>query len=723
MRGGAIAASMACAALIVSNAPAQTGGGYYLTWSTVDCGGITFAANGPYEIGGTIGQPDAGVLANGGYEAIGGFWAFVIPDQCDSPECVQFIGGCAADRRWSCPANWDLGGAIYPDNGPVTTYSVTLDATDLVCVDVPVTIDTLQIIESASLDMSGAGGCVGNLKLAQPGGLLLDAVAGTSGVSTLTLAGGRTISEAPGTSADLVIRNNALLQVDDSAINLTGNGLIEFGGRYEPITGTEDGNAAALAIGNLTIRYSYPGGLFLDGEMSAIVTGNFVMDGRNVPDGMPCFLGAGGTVAGGYTPPIVRIKKASTGWFGDLICMGASTFILNPTEPLTTPITISGNFDNQSIRHDCVACRNGGFLLNGTSPQLFEVAGTDVGRVGSVSGTEFVLGALEVAPASQVTFRDAFDNNRAGQAPCSEAQYVDKLTLGAGSSITIDNCRVYYQTLVQGAGAAVTLIGCGELLSVGSPDAPNPPGADPTGINKPRFISFSVPSAATAAASETALRVTLLSLHHPDPPYTGGASVQFAAFEGQTMWVSPPMQYVESASSGTPFYASQLQCTPHYQDWTTITLLHVTGEAIVPSSFYEVQNLAASCAGNEAACAAASAPLLIKTTRWGDVATPYNPPATDPQPDTSDISALVNKFKSALGAPIKARALLFGDSRGRIDIAPDLNFSHISACVDAFKGLPYPYKPGKCAGDAAKACVSDADCTAQSVTGPCVLCP
>ena len=249
------------------------------------------------------------------------------------------------------------------------------------------------------------------------------------------------------------------------------------------------------------------------------------------------------------------------------------------------------------------------------------------------------------------------------------------------------------------------------------------PVVDLSGLSKARFISFAVP----AGSGSTALRVKFNSLHHVSPPYTGGASIPFTMFEGQSMFVGPPTQYVESASSGIPFYASQLQCAPEYRDWSTVGLLHVMGEAIVPSSTYNVENLAASCTGNESSCTAVSPALEIKTTRWGDVETPYNPPTPDPQPDTSDISALINKFKSALGAPIKARALLAGgNARGTMgpaEISPDFNFTHISLCVDAFKGLPYPYKPGKCTGNAAKACAADSDCTAQSTTGPCVLCP
>lgn len=54
---------------------AQTGGGYNLSWHTVDGGGATFSTGGGYTLGGTIGQAEAGVLSGGGYVLSGGFWA------------------------------------------------------------------------------------------------------------------------------------------------------------------------------------------------------------------------------------------------------------------------------------------------------------------------------------------------------------------------------------------------------------------------------------------------------------------------------------------------------------------------------------------------------------------------------------------------------------------------------------------------------------------------
>ena len=48
--------------------------GYDLSWWTVDGGGGTFSTGGDYTLGGTIGQPDAGLMTGGDYTLGGGFW-------------------------------------------------------------------------------------------------------------------------------------------------------------------------------------------------------------------------------------------------------------------------------------------------------------------------------------------------------------------------------------------------------------------------------------------------------------------------------------------------------------------------------------------------------------------------------------------------------------------------------------------------------------------------
>jgi hypothetical protein len=49
------------------------GGGYDLSWWTVDGGGGN-SSGGRYGLGGTIGQPDPGLLVGGDYTLGGGFW-------------------------------------------------------------------------------------------------------------------------------------------------------------------------------------------------------------------------------------------------------------------------------------------------------------------------------------------------------------------------------------------------------------------------------------------------------------------------------------------------------------------------------------------------------------------------------------------------------------------------------------------------------------------------
>jgi hypothetical protein len=50
------------------------GGGFEISWYTIDGGGTMFSTGGPYSLGGTIGQVDAGTLTSGSYALNGGFW-------------------------------------------------------------------------------------------------------------------------------------------------------------------------------------------------------------------------------------------------------------------------------------------------------------------------------------------------------------------------------------------------------------------------------------------------------------------------------------------------------------------------------------------------------------------------------------------------------------------------------------------------------------------------
>ncbi|CAG0929956.1 hypothetical protein TFLX_01499 [Thermoflexales bacterium] len=60
--------------VLASTALAQSGGGYDLTWNTIDGGGGSSNGSG-YALVGTSGQSDAGETMTGdGFTLIGGFW-------------------------------------------------------------------------------------------------------------------------------------------------------------------------------------------------------------------------------------------------------------------------------------------------------------------------------------------------------------------------------------------------------------------------------------------------------------------------------------------------------------------------------------------------------------------------------------------------------------------------------------------------------------------------
>jgi hypothetical protein len=74
MKPGTVLLALAVLLLLTGAALAQSGGGYDLSWNSVDAGGWTFSSGGGYSLGGTAGQPDAGLMTGGEYTLGGGFW-------------------------------------------------------------------------------------------------------------------------------------------------------------------------------------------------------------------------------------------------------------------------------------------------------------------------------------------------------------------------------------------------------------------------------------------------------------------------------------------------------------------------------------------------------------------------------------------------------------------------------------------------------------------------
>jgi len=63
------------AVLVGIGVPGAYAQDYTIDWYTVDGGGEMASTGGDFELSGTIGQPDAGVMTGGDFELVGGFWA------------------------------------------------------------------------------------------------------------------------------------------------------------------------------------------------------------------------------------------------------------------------------------------------------------------------------------------------------------------------------------------------------------------------------------------------------------------------------------------------------------------------------------------------------------------------------------------------------------------------------------------------------------------------
>ena len=82
----------------------QSGGGFDLSWSSIDGGGGT-STGGVYAVSGTIGQPDAGTLTGGSYELVGGFWGVVAAIQtAGAPLLTVHYVGASVIVSWKLPA-------------------------------------------------------------------------------------------------------------------------------------------------------------------------------------------------------------------------------------------------------------------------------------------------------------------------------------------------------------------------------------------------------------------------------------------------------------------------------------------------------------------------------------------------------------------------------------------------------------------------------------------
>ena len=171
------------------------------------------------------------------------------------------------------------------------------------------------------------------------------------------------------------------------------------------------------------------------------------------------------------------------------------------------------------------------------------------------------------------------------------------------------------------------------------------------------------------------------------------------------MWASEPREFCENGGQSDPppggcgvapglssrtAFAATLGCEPHYTDWSVYETIHIYHARIVPGGMYRVDVLDRLCdPGVEGSFSPA---IELTTSIWGDVVrdcveTRCSPP--DGSVDvTMDVTAVLDKFKNLVGAPITARA----------DVEPAIpdqviNISDVLQVLNAFRSRSFPFPP------------------------------
>ena len=176
------------------------------------------------------------------------------------------------------------------------------------------------------------------------------------------------------------------------------------------------------------------------------------------------------------------------------------------------------------------------------------------------------------------------------------------------------------------------------------------------------------------------------------------------------MWVQQPYPVTEASGSGGPIpepthMAAGLDCQPYYADWSTLGVIDVYDDAILPGGTFEIRVIDALCDPAEAG--SYSPQLDVAMTTLGDIAGDCaDCPCTSPNGvvDFVDISAVVEKFKNTPctpggpGVPRKAKADLINATATLPKPDHKVDFVDISYCVEAFRGEATPL-PGPPATD------------------------
>jgi hypothetical protein len=264
------------------------------------------------------------------------------------------------------------------------------------------------------------------------------------------------------------------------------------------------------------------------------------------------------------------------------------------------------------------------------------------------------------------------------------------------------------------------------------PCPPPTPESEPKAIRKNRFLSFVLPQYPLAGPLDTAIRVELDSLYHPNPAPTAGTPPSLTPFEGQYRYLNVPAEAVarccdpsssplacninssaicasdsdcsglgvyshcvasicrDSSPFNTYYRCAELGCAPEYRDWAALFeggTVHVYGQVIAPSSVYRVAQIPLECQGSEPTCATASEELVVNTAVWGDVDESNRASAID-------IGLVVSSVKCFPTCIPEPRTML--QPAAPLPATRSLTASDIGRVVDAVKGFHYPFSMTPC---------------------------
>ena len=427
----------------------------------------------------------------------------------------------------------------------------------------------------------------------------------------------------------------------------------------------------------------------LSGAMAVLTSGDFVLDASR--DCLPCSSGgrAGGlrSPRGGKTRPTLRVVASATMSIGgDFVLIEGASIDFGSSEPLV----VEGSFVNQSTCPDSFNWTTGGISFDvansrsfpqGPGGQSFEVAGHDFGPSLAGFASNFAVGEVEVASGRSLVFVDTFDNDRQGQT-AQEALYVKTLRVGAGATVEIDNCSVYYQQIIPPEAANdVVLTGTARFEQLPPTPISSPVAAPPPhDILKNRYISIDPRGANGNNPPNLHIHVMVVSS-------------QVNGLNGSGPWWAGEPD-AECISIGT-----QVK-TALEPDWSACPAAHLTGCPIVPTTTYAI---AAESGGTLSADGLFDTQAKPGTNWHGDCVGIFNGTEwTAPNGVTSidDAVAAIKTFQTPTNTPGCGTPPCNATHTSVTDMEPNLtpgpqinsvvNIADVFQIIQGFQGAEYP---------------------------------